>query len=253
MRLSIVRRLLPDWGTTYGPPGSGPFPSLLLLHGSEGGFSGWMHRTAAIFAAHGYLCYPHSYSKDGNAWNAGHIRDVEITRTVESLLAFRRFPFSNGKVGVYGVSRGAEHALLLAALMAKEQMEDVPNAVACLAAPDVVCGAFDSRPYRDYGDPGWQAWDPSRPAWSWKGSSEGLTPTTPIEIERYLGPLFLSCGLEDQTWSPEMTRRLEERRMKAALPVDAHYYKTEGHVPGSEGENVHHELLISFFQKHLST
>lgn len=36
MSLKIVRRLLPDFGTTYGPPGDGPFPAVMILHGSEG-------------------------------------------------------------------------------------------------------------------------------------------------------------------------------------------------------------------------
>ena len=35
--LSIVRPRLPEFGTTYGP-----FPTVLLLHGSEGGWSGWI-------------------------------------------------------------------------------------------------------------------------------------------------------------------------------------------------------------------
>ena len=251
MELSVVRRLMPDWGTTYGPAGEGPFPSVMLLHGSEGGMSGWMHRTAAILAANGFLCYPHSYSKGGNAWNAGHIEDIEISRTAEALAALRKLAPSNGKVAVYGVSRGAEHALLLASLMAQDGMEGLPDAIACLAAPDVVCGAFDARSYRDIGDPGWQAWDPSRRAWTWNGSSEALLPTMPIEIERYPGPLFLSVGLEDRTWSPDMTRRLEGRRKKADLPGEAHYYEGEGHVPGSDGENKHHELLVSFLQQTL--
>ncbi len=253
MELPVVRRLLPDWGTTYGPPGEGPFPGIVLLHGSEGGLSGWSHRTSAIFAASGFLCYPHSYSKGGNAWNAGHIEDIEITRTAEALSALRNHSQSNGKVAVYGVSRGAEHALLLASFMAQDAMDGLPDAVACLAAPDVVCGAFDSRSYRDSGDPGWQAWDPSRRAWKWNGRSDAFLPTTPIEIERYLGPLFLSVGLKDRTWSPDMTRRLEKRRETAGLPVEAHYYENEGHVPGSEGENRHHELVISFFRQTLCT
>ncbi len=253
MELSVVRRLLPDWGTTYGPAGEGPFPSVMLLHGSEGGMSGWTHRTAAILAANGFLCYPHNYPKGGNAWNAGHIEDVEISRTAEALDALRSFATGNGKVAVYGVSRGAEHALLLSSLMAQHSMDGLPDAVACLAAPDVVCGAFDSRSYRDSGDPGWQAWDPSRRAWTWNGSSDALLPTTPIEIEQYPGPLFLSVGLEDRTWSPDMTRRLEERRRKAHLPSEIHFYESEGHVPGSEGENRHHELLIQFLQRTLST
>ncbi len=215
--------------------------------------SGWAHRTAAILAANGFLCYPHSYSKGGNAWNAGHIEDVEILRTAEALAALRKLAPGNGKVAVYGVSRGAEHALLLASLMAQDEMDGLPDAIACLAAPDVICGAFDARSYRDIGDPGWQAWDPSRRAWTWNGSSDDLLPTTPIEIERYPGPLFLSVGLEDRTWSPDMTRRLEERRKTADLPCEAHYYDGEGHVPGSEGENKHHGLLASFLQRTLHT
>ena len=191
MELSVVRCLLSDWGTTYGPAGEGPFPSVMLLHGSEGGMSGWTHRTAAILAANGFLCYPHNYSKGGNAWNAGHIEDVEISRTAEALAALRSFATGNGKVAVYGVSRGAEHALLLSSLMAQH--------------------------------------------------------------DQYPGPRFLSVGLEDRTWAPDMTRRLEERRRKAHLPSEIHFYESEGHVPGSEGENRHHELLIQFLQRTLST
>lgn len=211
--------------------------------------SGWSHRTAAILAAEGFLCYPHSYSKGGNAWNAGQIEDVEIERTVEALSALRNFESCNGKVAVYGVSRGAEHGLLLAALMSETDMQDQPDAVACLAAPDVICGAFDARSFRESGDPGWQVWDPSRRAWTWKGSSDKLLPTAPIDVETYERPLFLAAGLNDQTWSPEMTVRLQKRRETKGLPVEAHYYENEGHVPGSEGENQHHELLLSFLNR----
>ena len=87
--LKIVRRLLPEFGTTYGPAGEGPFPAILILHGSEGALSGWSHRTAVLFAAHGFLAYPHPYSTGGNAWNAGAIRDVAIDRTEQALSALR--------------------------------------------------------------------------------------------------------------------------------------------------------------------
>ena len=251
MQPTIIRRQMSDWGTTYGPVGEGPFPCLMILHGSEGGMSEWSHRTAAILAASGFLCYPHRYSKGDNGWNAGQIEDVEIGRTVEALAALRRFAPGSGKVGVYGVSRGAEHALLLASLMAKDGMDDLPEAVACLAAPDVICGAFDARSFRDSGDPGWQPWDPSRRAWKWNGCSDALLPSSPIEIERYPGPLFLAVGLDDRMWSPDMTRRLENRRRAAGRHVEAHYYNGEGHVPGSEGENLHHARLLSFLQQNL--
>ncbi len=34
MPLSVVSRVLPGWGITYGPPGDGPFPAVMVLHGS---------------------------------------------------------------------------------------------------------------------------------------------------------------------------------------------------------------------------
>jgi len=250
--LAVHRRLMPDFGTTYGPAGDGPHPAVLVLHGSEGGLSGWSHRTAAILAASGFLAYPHSYSVGGNAWNAGAIENVELTRTVEALAALRAFPYCNGKVALYGVSRGAEHALLVASLMAQEELQSPPDAVACLAAPDVVCGAFDARSYRDAGDPGWQAWDAARRAWTWRGQSDDLLPTTPIACEAYHGPVFLAAGEADRTWSPDMTRRLEARRLAHDLPIEAHYYEGEGHLPGSSGENTHHALLVDFLARTLT-
>jgi fermentation-respiration switch protein FrsA (DUF1100 family) len=249
--LQIVRRLIPDWGTTYGPPGDGPFPAILVLHGSEGSLSGWSHRNAVLLAAHGFLAFPFGYSKGGNAWNAGHIENVPLDRTVEALGALRAFPTAGGKVGLYGVSRGAEHALLIAALMAGHDMQGLPDAVAAHSPPDVICGAFDARAYRDAGDPGWRPWDPARRAWSWRGNSDDLLPTTPIPIEHFEGPLFLSHGTADTVWSVDMTHRLLSRLEAAGRSPEVHFYEGQDHIPGSAAENEHHEHLLSFFDRHL--
>ncbi|MBD8890038.1 alpha/beta hydrolase family protein [Roseibium litorale] len=251
MPLAVIRRLLPDWGTTYGPPDDTPRPAVLLLHGSEGGLSGWSNCYSAILGASGYLVYPHSYSAGGNAWNAGSIKDIDLSRTVKALEALRAFPYCNGRVALYGISRGAEHALLVATGMAKRGLGPLPDAVACLAPPDVVCGAFDARSYRDPGDPGWQAWDPAKRAWNWEGKYDDLLPTQEIGVETYPGPLFLAAGMKDTVWSPDMSRRLEQRRLKHNRPVEAHYYENEHHVPGSKGENEHHRRLLGFLERHL--
>jgi hypothetical protein len=103
MTLKVVRRLIPDWGTTYGPPGDGPFPAIMILHGSEGALSGWSHRNAVFLAAPGFLAFPFGYSNGGNAWNAGDIVDVSIDRTVEAMTALRRLCCVGEKVGVYSV------------------------------------------------------------------------------------------------------------------------------------------------------
>jgi hypothetical protein len=169
MNLKIFRREISQWGTTYGPAGDGPFPAIMVLHGSEGVWSGWSHRNAVILAAHGFLVFPFGYSKGGNSWNAGDITDVPLDRSVEALDALRAFSFAGPRVGLYGVSRGAEHALLLASLMARDGVKGLPDAIAVHSPADVICGAFDARQWRDPGDPGWQSWDPAKRAWSWRG------------------------------------------------------------------------------------
>ncbi|WP_235272411.1 hypothetical protein [Halomonas sp. KO116] len=50
--------------------------------------------------------------------------------------------------------------------MAGDKIEGASNAIAAHSPPDVVCGAFDARGFRDVGDPGWQAWDVSKRAWT---------------------------------------------------------------------------------------
>jgi dipeptidyl aminopeptidase/acylaminoacyl peptidase len=252
MPLKILRHSLPNVGAGYSPSGDGPFPAIVLLHGSEGKWAGWTYRTAAILAAHGFLAVPFGYSSGGNAWNAGDILDVPLEKTVEALAALRAHPLSAGKVGLYGVSRGAEHALLLVSLMARDGVAGLPDAVAVHAPPDVICGAFIGKQYRDSGDPGWQVWDPAERAWTWRGSSDALLPTTPIEAERFDGPLFVSHGTKDEVWSADMTRRLRDRLQRHGRTPEVHLYEGGLHRLSSELENQHHELLIDYFARHLS-
>lgn len=250
MTLNIVRRLIPEWGTTYGPPGDGPFPAILVLHGSEGGWSGWSHRNAVLLAAHGYLAFPLSYSQDGNVWNAGQIRDIPLERTQAALEALSQFAPCRGQpLGIYGASRGAEQALLLSSLLALSEAPIQPNAIAAHSPADVVCGAFDARTFRDHTDPGWQAWDAAAQAWTWQG--EGLKPTTPIEVEKIEAPIFLSHGTADRVWSFKMTERLQRRLQQVGKTPEVHFYEGQDHIPNSEGENDHHQRLIAFFDRHL--
>jgi len=251
MPLKIIRRALPGFEASYSPPGDGPFPAIVLLHGSEGRWAGWSQRTAAIFAAHGFLAAPFGYSVGGNAWNAGDIVNVPLDKTADALATLRANSLSTGKIGLYGASRGAEHALLLASLMAKDGAAGLPDALAVHSPPDVICGAFSAKEWRDSGDPGWQPWDPAQRSWTWRGTSDDLLPTTAIEAERYEGSLFISHGTKDDVWSVTMTQRLRERLQQHDRTREVHLYAGEPHRLGADAENRHYELLIEFFTRHL--
>lgn len=249
--LTIVHHGTADRGMAYAPAGGGPFPAVMVLHGSEGAWAGWNHVAAMMLAAHGFLARPFGYSRQGNAWNAGDIVDVPLDRTADALAELRRDPRCNGRVGLYGVSRGGEHALLLASLMVRDGVDGLPDAVAAHAPADVVCGAFRGACVRDSGDPGWRSWDPGERAWTWRESSESLLPTTPIEIERYPGPLFLSHGMDDDVWSADMTRRLEARLRAHGRAPEVHLYEGMKHGFDCPGLDEHYRRLIAFFTRHL--
>ena len=237
---------MPGWLDAYAPPGDGPFPAILLLHGSEGAWSLWSFRNAAILAAHGYLALPFGYSVGGSPWHAGRISNVPIDATARALDMLRGCRLGTGRVGVYGMSRGAEHALLLAMLLARDGRE-APDAVVAHSPPDTIHAAFDPS-LEDA-----EMWDRHAPAWTWRGSPDLLRPTTPIEIEHYGGPLFLSYGTQDEVWPSDMVPRLARRLALAGRSAEIHAYKGSGHGPSGDAETEHHTRLIEFFDRHLKS
>src|SRR5262249_40264337 len=63
------------------------------------------------------------------------------------------------RVGLYGISRGAEHALLLATLMVRDGVPGLPDAIAVHTPPDVICAITPrcgATPAIPDGDPGTQ-------------------------------------------------------------------------------------------------
>ena len=240
----------PNRGVLYVPQGRGPAPGLVVLHGSEGGNAGWSHVFALWFAGFGFVTYPFAYGRGGNSWHAGDIVDVDLDRTEEALHALRTHQTVSGVVGLAGASRGAEHALLLTSLMAEANSPDLPRAVIAHAPSDTIAGAFIAASF----DPKQrETWDPSKRAWRWRGSSETLLPTTPIAIERYAGPVYLSHGEADAVWSVACTRRLEARLKAAGRSPEVHYYPGEDHGLRPAIANVQRTRMLAFLRRHLES
>ncbi len=242
----------------YRPLQPAPAPAILLLHGSEGGWAGWSHVTAVALAHRGFVAMPLPYSFGGNWVHAGDIHDISLDRTERAVAWLRTSPLTSGKVGLYGVSRGAEHALLVTSLMARDDLVHLPDAVAVHAPSDEIVGAFmagewmpNDEATRDAKGNNDAAVASSRRAWSWRGSGEALSPGMQIEIERYNGPVFISHGTSDEIWSVDRTRRIEARLQGANRNPEVHYFAAEGHWLSPSAANKQKQHLVSFFERTL--
>ena len=247
--LNIKSELVHGFWRGYRPAKGGPFPTVLLLHGSEGSLSGWSYKQALFLAAHGYFAVPLPYSSGSTSWDAGAIRNVELSDTINALMTIRKSPVSTSKICLYGVSRGAEHALLLASLMAEDAMSGQADCIIVHAPANVTYCAFDSRCVRDENDPGWKAWDYEDNAWLWNGDSKRTKPGTKIKIEHYKNPLFITHGKNDKVWHYSMTEMLENRLLQARRQPEVHYFENEGHSLSAKAENQFNKLMLDFLER----
>jgi len=95
-------------------------PGILVLHGSEGGRAGWAHAQAVILATQGFCAMALPYSSGGNPWHSGDIHEVDIDKTENALVWLKNHDLTNGNIGLFGSSRGGEHALLAATALARQ-------------------------------------------------------------------------------------------------------------------------------------
>jgi dienelactone hydrolase len=238
------------------PPGEGPHPALILLGGSEGN-DGYARVQGPIMAAHGYAVLGLPYYSP--AWFG---RDQQIPGLPSSFAMLpvdhlekaaawlRDRPEVDGdRVGLVGVSKGAELALLGASLIGGFE------AVAAIVPSDVI----------------WEGWGDGHetgetPGFSWRGEPlpfvpyEGMDETiaklsqgeearlaTPheegrakadsatvdaarIPVERIDAPVYLLAGGRDRTWpSAPMAQNIFDTRRAAGLPTQLFVYPEAGH------------------------
>jgi dienelactone hydrolase len=271
--LRIIRADCPFPGSyLFTPNEPGPHSGVLLLHGSEGGFHSRYKFLAQLLAAHGFSALAFCYfgASDGLIGPRETLRDIELLRTHEAFLWLKSSKYvCDKKSALHGASRGAEHALLLSSLLAKENKEGIPDCVAVHAPSDIVCPSWNW----DWDDPKCWIPDPVRPqekqwnpicgpdpakllpeeqtAWLWKGIP--IPPETRIEVERYRGPLFMTHGEQDDVWYSEKSRKIEASLRASGASPECRYFSNEGHLLSLEAENERNNLLINFLHRNLSS
>lgn len=132
-------------------------PGILMLHGSEGGASDHLHKDGQALAEQGFHVLAFCYF--GCEGRPDQIAEIPLDETVRALRWLKDSAYVAGrKVGIYGGSRGAEQAVLIASLL---ESADLLSAVAVSAPFDYVMVSFD--PNDENSTVSGVA------AWSWKG------------------------------------------------------------------------------------
>lgn len=269
----VIRPGTPFSGSRFFTPNDSlKHTSVVILHGSEGGSEHYSDAEANILATQGYavlqLCY-----FDCNRGLTGpreSLLGIEVTKVLDAVAWLRAQSLSNGKVVVYGFSRGAELSMITGSLPTTQTNR--PNAIIAHAPSDVFVGPFnwswrdpacwlckrgigkcsETSPKSDYQwNPGCGASDPnkvdhSKSAWLISGLS--IPARTRIEIEKFEAPILITVGDKDEVWPADQTRRLESTLKTAGRKPEVHYFPGAGHSFRGSDE-INRRLLVLEFLK----
>ncbi|MDQ0382926.1 acyl-CoA thioesterase/bile acid-CoA:amino acid N-acyltransferase family protein [Amycolatopsis thermophila] len=247
-------------GVYVRPAGTGPFPAVVAFGGSSGGL-GPSGTWAAVLAHHGFATIAISYF--GGPGLPPALVGIEIECVERAITWLRGRPeVSTDPVGVLGISRGSELALLAGA-----HFPDVGGVVAIAPSGVTWCGLgprgpVDAAAWTHRGEP--VPYAPltmtQRPP---RGRAFALRPlfesaladsarirAAEIPVERIDGPVLLVSGEDDAMWPSARMAEIAVRRWAdhgSGHPVRHLRYPRAGHtgvgVPGIPTElEVRHPL-----------
>jgi carboxymethylenebutenolidase len=188
------------------PMGSGPFPSIVLVHHLPG-WDEFYRETARRFAQHGYLTLcPNLYYDWGagtpddvaaKARGAGGVSDDSVVGDCEGARKYLLSqPYANGKVGIIGTCSGGRHSFVVACRTGNY------NAIADLWGGGVV--QTELTPQR---------------------------PVNPVEMTKDLNcPILGLFGNDDQNPSPDQVNQHEAALKQHGKNYEFHRYDGAGHA-----------------------
>ncbi|MEC7986725.1 MAG: acyl-CoA thioester hydrolase/BAAT C-terminal domain-containing protein [Myxococcota bacterium] len=244
-RLGIVREKAPLPGYLYRPDDDRSHPSILLLHGLEGGNgdfryekgkkptqtgeNAWVPVLARYLASQGYVTYALCYFDCGHHLEfENHPPDELIgidlkEHFLPAMRALRSAPYSKGeKMAFWGTSRGGELALVLGSILSKHGQSlgvGLPHLVLAHSPPDYIASGFSKKTAAAIIAGKTPEWD-LKPAWMLDHFVPAMGDVIPIED--YEGPILVTYGAKDEVWPPSvkptnLQRRYTEKKKSAGF------------------------------------
>ena len=198
-------------GTLLVPPGGSRHPAVIVLGGSSGGLDeSW----AALLASHGITALALAYFRVPAMGLPAELVDIPLEYFATALAWLRAQPAVDpAHVGVVGVSRGGELALLLAAtypqqlqaVVAYVPSSVVNGGITATSISTVAAWTVNGQPV-PYAPFNLSAVRSSargaveRPAFEEPLKDASAVAPAVIPVERIAGPLLLVSGTDDQLW-----------------------------------------------------
>lgn len=242
--------------------GAAKRPALIVMGGSEGGKT-VVNDAAQRLASRGFavLSLPYYSPAQWPSMKAEvpelppAFADIEINRLNDARAwLMTRKEVDGSRIGLYGVSKGAEFTLLGAVTFpwVKTAVAIVPTDVVWEGwGQNVEPGKrssfaykgkpFPFTPYKDFAEEfqGFQTGQDvriRRPQDKGRAANPAAAAAARIPVERYKGPLLLVAGQEDQVWnSAMMAHNIAERRAVAKLETVSLIYTDAGHYLSGNG------------------
>ncbi len=258
----------------FKPADDKTYPGIMLLHGSEGGSIPFTHTAAQALANKGFSVLAFCWFDCLNNVLINPVAPINNIDLAKSFAAFnwlKSSPYVKGKkMGIYGFSRGAEQALILASL-SQEKGIDI-DAIAVHAPSDVVVQGlswswFDKRCFvckttdnkcQDRSQHKNFKWNtacgltPSNTeinAWSY--AKKPINVGDRIDIDGYNNPLFISHGAKDKLWSVNRSKKIITRRKKLKQPISHHFFNQAEHILRFDDAYLRHKMVSEFFINNL--
>ncbi|XP_078366122.1 acyl-coenzyme A thioesterase 5-like [Oculina patagonica] len=197
-------------GTLFLPPGKGPFPGVIDLFGTAGGL---IEFKAAILASHGFAALSLAYFAHDDLPKYLPYCELEYFEEAANWLVKHPAVMSRG-IGVMGVSKGAEIALMMAA-----HRKDVVKAIVPISGSFVISAS----PFKLRGQLTGVYYDATKAKTTADGAFifrdclpthelDKLDPSAIIPVEKIDCPTLLVCGEDDgSVKAAEMTQEILKR------------------------------------------